>query len=234
MRFLMLTVVLLAARSSFALSGQQVIDAMDKVLMFEEGEIELSIVDRRSGAVRTTLETNVLYKKGRGTLMAFTAPAREKGKKVLMVAQNMWMSVPGVSRPVRVSGKDSFMGTSFSNNDMMDFSKSDDYECTIADSTDSSYTVEMKSASKTVSYPRIVAVVSRTFLPIHQDLYTLSGNRIKTITFSDVKQLAGRLRPSVFTVRDMLTQGNQTDVVFRAMTPRTVSESVFSPDNLSR
>src|SRR5512137_3171613 len=146
--------IIALAASAFGRTGQEIVDAMDKVLMFDEGSIEISVVDRRGGTVRTTLEATALYRKDRGTLMEFTAPAREKGKRVLMVGTNMWMSVPGVSRPVRVSGKESFMGTSFSNNDLMDYAKGNDYTSTLVDSTDTSYTVEMRSASKTVSYPR--------------------------------------------------------------------------------
>jgi len=230
----LLAAVLALAAPALGRTGQEIVDAMDKVLMFDEGAIEVSIIDRRGGTVRTTFEATALYKKDCGTLMEFTAPAREKGKKVLMVGTNMWMAVPGVSRPVRVSGKESFMGTSFSNNDLMDYSKGNDYVSTVTDSTDTSFTVEMKSASRTVSYPRIVAQVSRAYLPIRQDLYTLSGNLIKVVEFTQVKQLAGRQRPSVYTMRDVLTQGNETAVVFRSMTAKAVDESAFSPDNLTR
>ena len=38
------------------------------------------------------------------------------------------MASPSVSKPVRLSGKDSFMGTSFTNDDLMNFDKGDDYD----------------------------------------------------------------------------------------------------------
>lgn len=212
----------------------EIVKRVDQVMMLEEGNIDMSIVDIKNGKIRTTMQVEVLYKKDKGTLMTFTSPAREKGKKILMVGTNMWMAVPGVSKAIRVSGKESFMGTSFSNNDLLDYDKENDYKSTITSQNDTFWILEMKATNPAVSYPRIIAKISKDYLPIKWELFTLSGNLIRVINFSEPKQLAGKLRPSVLTVQDMIAKGNETKVIMNSMEKRNVNEGLFSPQSLVR
>lgn len=47
------------------------------------------------------------------SLMKITAPARDKGKKILLNGDNLWMFMPDISRPIRLSAKENFMGSTF-------------------------------------------------------------------------------------------------------------------------
>lgn len=57
---------------------------------------------------------------------------------------------------------------------------------------------------------------------------------IKTMEFTDVRDIGGKLRPSVFVIKDALTRGSETRVVIEDMKSRAVNPGVFSPQNIGR
>jgi outer membrane lipoprotein-sorting protein len=234
-RIIFAAMLLALAQASFALTADEVTDAVDRNLTFNEGEMDISMHDYKQGRLIKELYAHIVFKKDKGTLMTFTRPPRERNKQILLIKDNMWMSVPGVSRPVRLSGKDSFMGTSFSNRDLMDYDMHNDYKSAILEENDREYKLELVATNRNVPYPRIVMwVEKKNLLPTRQELYALSGNLIKTMAFTDVKDLGGKLRPALMTVRDVLTQGNETRVLFESMENKPVNESVFSPQRLGK
>ena len=221
--------------SASARDASQIIKAVDDNLTFDEGVMKAKMIDKKAGGAAKEFDMEIRFKKGTGTLMEFTAPARERGKKVLLAGDNMWMYVPGLSRPVRLSGRDSFMGTSFSNRDLMDYEMDNDYVSTVLSENDSEYKIELKATNKNVSYPRILMWVDKSrLLPTKQELYTVSGNLIKTMTFSDVKDFDGKARPSLMTISDVLTAGSETRVIISRMSSEKIPAATFSPQNLAR
>ncbi|MBN1823379.1 MAG: outer membrane lipoprotein-sorting protein [Endomicrobiales bacterium] len=234
-RFFIWALLFCFAPNLHAMSAQDIVKAVDDNLTFREGEMNVSIIDYKNGKFTKKLVAEVQFKKDSGTLMEFTDPPREKNKRILLVKDNMWMFVPGISRPVRLSGKDSFMGTSFSNRDLMDYDLSNDYVSKLLEGTENEYRIEMNATNKSVTYPKIImSVEKKRLLPVKQELYTLSGNLIKTIEFSKVRDLGGKLRPSVYLVKDVLTSGNETEVVFNSLKYKKIRESIFSPQNMVR
>ncbi|MFQ3675531.1 MAG: outer membrane lipoprotein-sorting protein [Endomicrobiia bacterium] len=231
--FIMKNFVMTEIKSS--LSGNKIIETMDQKLTFDEGEMWITIEDMKNNVVTKTLKSRILYKKGKGTVMEFTFPAREKSKKILLVKDNMWLFVPGISKPVRLSAKDSFMGTSFSNRDMMDFELNNDYNAKILIETEKEYKIELSAINKNVPYPKVIVNIDKTtYLPIKQDLYTVSDNLIKTIIFSDIKDLNGKVRPTTIRVKDILMQGNETKVTLDKMLEKSVDVTNFLPQNITR
>lgn len=223
------------ACTSFCITADEIVKIIDDKLTFNEGEMDITMTDSKKGKETKRLEASIIFKKDKGTLVEFTNPARERNKKILMVKDNMWMYVPGISKPVRLSGKDSFMGTSFSNRDLMDFDMNNDYNSKISSETDKEYKLELHAVNKSVTYPKIIMTVDREqMLPIKQELYTVSGNLIKTMEFSELRDFNGKFRPSIFIVKDILTQGNRTKVVISSMTDKTINENIFSPQNMAR
>lgn len=233
--FITLLALAFAAPRAAAVTADEIIQSVDDNLTFNEGTMDISMTDVKRGATVKVMFAHVIFKKDRGTLMEFLRPARDKNKKILLIKDNMWMYVPGISKPVRLSGKDSFMGTSFSNRDLMDYDLHNDYTAQITSTTADRYVLDLRATNKNVPYARIVMhVEKKRLLPVRQELYSVSGNLIKTMEFSDVKDLGGKLRPSVFVIRETLTQGNETRVVMESMKEEKVDESIFSPQRLGR
>jgi outer membrane lipoprotein-sorting protein len=233
--FLTILLLIVLSTNLFCFTADEIVEMVDKNLMFNEGEMLISILDYKDGKLYKTLKTKIYYKKDKGTLMEFLEPAREKGKKILFVKDNMWLFVPSVSKPLRLSAKDSFMGTSFSNRDLMDYDLKNDYKAKILQETEKYYKLELTATNKNVAYPKVIMEVEKQHvLPTKEELYTLSGDLIKIIEFSELKNFSGKTRPSIIKVVDMLNQKNYTKVVLENLENKPIKDSMFLPQNFAK
>ncbi len=222
------------ASQARAEDAAEILDRLDASMAFTECEMRISFEDLKASGARRKLGADIVYAKDSGTLIAFTAPAREKGKKMLMIGDSMWMSVPGVSKPLRLSGKDAFMGTAFTNDDIMNFDKADDYSATITASDEGAWTLDLAARKKSLPYQRARIVVGRDFLPLRQELYLLSGELAKTIEFSEARDFGSKRRPSTMRVSDAMSRGAATIVRFESITEKSVDRSRLSPERFMR
>jgi outer membrane lipoprotein-sorting protein len=226
---LVTTLMMILGAQAFCQTAEEIVSSMDDAMNFPEGTMVLSFEDVKANGSGRKLEARVLYALDAGTLVEFVAPEREKGKRVLMIGDSMWMGSPSVSRPVRLSGKDSFMGTSFTNDDVMNLTKSDDYAARILSSSAEGWTLELTARKKTLPYPRMVVEVDRANLPMRMVMYALSGQEAKRLEFSDVRAFEGKARPSVMTIIDAMTAGNRTIVGFKSIKSGSVDRARLSP-----
>jgi|YelNatPaOPRAMG01_1025707.scaffolds.fasta_scaffold01873_11 outer membrane lipoprotein-sorting protein len=155
-----------------------------------------------------------VYSKGSTkSLMEIVFPARDKGKKILLLDNNLWMYVPDVSRPIRLSRNQSFMGSTFSNEDVSDSTWEDDYDPEITDEKGDKILLTLKAKRRDVAYKQIDMWVNKeTKVPIEGVYYGLSDKPIKKIYFFNVKEIAGLLRPLDMRMADLLEEGAYTDV----------------------
>ena len=135
------------------------------------------------------------------TLVRILAPARDRGTATLKVDQNIWNYLPKVDRTIKVpvammSG--SWMGSHFSNDDLVDSSRfSEDFSCSALERP------EGKSGFwllECIPNEDAVVVYSKTTLKIRADIliaeevsdYNERGELVRTMTLSDIDSINGR------------------------------------------
>lgn len=174
---------------------------------------KMSMETIRKGRTPIKFIYEIYSKGGTKALMEIVFPARDKGKKILLLENNLWMYIPDVSRPIRLSRNQSFMGSTFSNEDVSDSTWEDDYDPIITDEKGEMLLLTLKAKRKDVAYKQIDIWVSKeTRVPIEGIYYGLSNKPIKKVYFSNVKEIAGLLRPLDMRMVDLLEQGAYTDV----------------------
>jgi hypothetical protein len=232
---------LASAPAALCEDAGEVLGRMDAAMTFSECRMVVAFEDAKaSGGVRR-LGAEVWYANRAGTMIAFTSPPREKGKRILMIGDSMWMSVPGVSKPVRLSGKDAFMGTSFTNDDVMNFDKADDYSASFAGPGDGAaagasggWTLELAARKRSLPYQRSRISIGGDYLPTRQELFLLSGELAKTIEFTDPRDFGSKRRPSVMRVTDAMAKGSSTTIRFESIAEGPVDRAKLSPDRFMR
>lgn len=169
-------------------------------------------------------------------LMEITEPAREKGNKILLTQDNLWMYIPTVSRPIRLSRKQSFMGSAFSNEDLMNSTMADDYDPEIVDKKDDLYLLSAVGKRRDVAYARVeIWIHGVTKIPAEATYFGLSGKAIKKMEFSEVKPLAGRMRPSKMVMIDLLEEGASTEVDMKTLEAlKSIPDYMFDQSQLGR
>lgn len=230
--FLALSCLPLYAQAPGALGADAIVAEMDRRMAFGECAMVIRIDDVKADGKARSMSARVEYVRDVGTRIEFDEPARERGKRVLMRGSSMWMSSPAVSKPIRLSGKDTFMGTSFTNDDMMNLDKSDDYDAAILSSDDAGWTIVMTARSSGLPYAKIEARISRGFLPVSMTYYARSGRESKRVVFSEVRDFGGTLRPSVMTITDLMKPGDRSSVTFVDIRETAVDRSRLDPSSL--
>ncbi len=187
---------------------------------------------------RTPLKyTYLIYSEGSDrAVMNIIVPARDKGKKILLNGDNLWMYMPDVSRPIRLSRKQAFMGSTFSNEDLADSGWADNYDPEITQEKDGKILLVMKAKRNDVAYAKIeMWIMAGTKVPVEAVYYGLSGKAIKRMEFTNVKEIAGRLRPLDMKMHDLLEEGAYTEVKMLSMEElKSVPKHMFDATQLGR
>jgi outer membrane lipoprotein-sorting protein len=215
-------------------AAQEILRRMDRAMTFDECSMGVVFEDVKASGARRVLGAEVWYASAAGTLVVFGSPAREKGKRILMIGDSMWLGAPGLTKPVRLSGKDAFMGTSFTNDDVMNMDKDDDYEAAVLESGPEGWLLELKARRRELPYQRSRIRVGRDYLPTRQELFLLSGELAKTIEFSEPRAYGAKRRPSTFRVEDAMTRGASTTVRFERISEGAVDRSRLSPSGFMK
>src|SRR5258705_9711428 len=85
-------------------SAQLILERADQIRFPREGfQVDVSIRSTAPGKQIDTRKYRILTKGNENTVVMITEPAAEKGQMMLMKARDLWIFVPSVSQPVRLS-----------------------------------------------------------------------------------------------------------------------------------
>ncbi len=224
-------------------SADTLLATLDGNLTFDSraSRIEMTVVNPR----RTRVYEMRTW--GRGADQAaieYLAPARDKGTRMLRKGDELWMYLPTVERTQKISGhmlRQGMMGSDLSYEDLLGASKlRGAYEATVTgpETHDgrSVWRVEMTAKDDGVAYPKRVALVdTETGVPLEQELYALSGMKLKTWTMGDVKSYGERHFPMTMVITDHVKEGSSTTIRFTELEfGVTLDEEVFGMRWLER
>ena len=181
----------------------------------------------------------VLYtvKKGTDKVMAlFLDPPSEKGRSTLRLGENLWLYIPHVGKPLRITSLQAVVGGVFNNADLLRLDFSAEYDVERVDEEGEQYLLELKAKSRGVAYDRLKMWVDKTRkTPVKVEAYAASGLLIKTLHYSKVKDFGnGLVRPSQLETESPLYKGYKSVMLFSGIEPRSFSDEVFSLPHMSR
>lgn len=181
----------------------------------------------------------VLYtvKKGRDKIVAlFLDPPSEKGRATLRLGDNMWLYIPNVGKPIRITSLQSVIGGVFNNADILALDYSVEYNVERVEEAGSQYILSLKARTAAVAYDRLKMRVDKaTTLPVTIEAYAASGLLIKTLHYSDIKDFGGGIkRPSVLETDSPLYKGYKSVMLYSGIRARSFPDEVFTLNYLPR
>src|SRR5215475_4212099 len=109
-----------------------ILQKADEVRFPSQGfEVSVAIQTSERGQVTESREYKVLSKGNEDTIVMVTAPASERGQMMLMKGRDLWVFLPSVSQPVRLSLAQRLTGQ-VANGDIARANFSGDYTPTLA------------------------------------------------------------------------------------------------------
>lgn len=176
-------------------------------------------------------------KKGKDKIaLLYISPASEKGRATLRVGDNMWLYIPNVNKPVRITSLQSVVGGVFNNADIMQLEYSAEYDASFAEGTDKEYLLDLKAKNKTVAYDKLKMWITKDKNILRKvEAYSASGMLIKTLEFKEDKNFGGGLiRPSVIETYSPLYKGYRSFMIYQTIKKRQLPDEVFTLNYMGR
>ena len=226
---------LLSTSHAFALDGTEILKKVDANLQPESFESYRKLINiEPSGAKREFL----LYtlKKGNDKIVSlFLSPASEKGRATLRLGDNMWLYIPNVGKPVRITSLQSVVGGVFNNADIMRLDYSVEYNVQNIVDEKNEYVLDLKAKTTSVAYDKLKMWVDKKgVIPTKIECYAATGLLIKTLYFKEIKPFEAVLRPSVIETDSPLYKGYQSIIAYANVKKRVVADEVFTLEFLSK
>nr|VFJ45923.1 MAG: outer membrane lipoprotein-sorting protein [Candidatus Kentron sp. FM]VFJ46020.1 MAG: outer membrane lipoprotein-sorting protein [Candidatus Kentron sp. FM]VFK07051.1 MAG: outer membrane lipoprotein-sorting protein [Candidatus Kentron sp. FM] len=182
-------------------------------------------------------EFDVRVKNRTKSLVKYTAPLTARGKLLLMLEKNMWIYIPGTRRAIRISPQQQLLGQ-VSNADVARVVYSIDYRAeAMAEETwrdTDAYRVTLKPLGNS-PYGGIELFAAKSDCrPLQAAFYTLSGRLLKTISYHDYRDTAGRARPMRLEVEDAIKEGERTVMRYKDLQIVDTPDSWFQKNYLPR
>ncbi len=229
-------VFLVASSSVFAIDGNELLKKVDRNLQPESYEMYRKLINIEPDGSK---KEYVLYtvKKGPDKMVAlFLSPASEKGRSTLRLGDNMWLYIPSVGRPLRITSLQSVVGGVFNNSDILRLDYSAEYDATILEETADTYILNCKAKTSSVAYDRLkMEVDKKIIVPANIECYAASGMLIKTLYFKKIKDFGDNLlRPSVLETDSPLYKGYKSVMLYAKINKKKLADEVFTLNYLSR
>lgn len=168
------------------------------------------------------------------TVIKTLAPANERGVSLLMLGADLWTFLPDVSQPVRISPQQRLIGE-VSIGDVARANFSGDYRAVLLRQDEKHYVLELTALGEHVGYHRILYwVEKRGFGPAKAEFYAASGKLLKTCSYEDYRELAGRRRPSRLVMTDPWAQGRRSIVAYDRFDVGELPGRYFTKDHLKK
>ena len=192
-----------------------------------------------------TLELKSWTKGTEYAMVLITAPAREKGQSFLKVGREMWNWNPTISRTIKLPPSmlsQGWMGSDYTHDDMINQSsivvdythdiigeeKIEGREC---------YMIELiPKEDAPVVWGKIILWISKTdYMVLKSEYYDEDEYLVKTELGKEIRNMNGRILPSVYEIIPAEEEDQKTVVIFNNIEFNApISEGFFSIQNMKR
>ena len=219
--------------------ARSIVEKADQVRFPAEGfQVDIAITTTQPDKPAENWKYRVLSKGNENTVVMVTEPASERGQIMLMKGRDLWVFMPDVSQPVRLSLAQRLTGQ-VANGDLARANFAGDYNPKILRSetigNEQYQVLELTAVDRGVTYQRVVYWVNqKTFAPLKAEFYSLSNRLLKRCRYENYQTMLGKVRPTRLVMEDALRGNEQSILEYSAMKLRDLPDKVFTKDYLKK
>lgn len=219
--------------------AQEILRNADQIRFPKESfQVDISILSKRADQSTESRKYQVLSKGNDKTVVIVTEPAAERGQTMLMSGRELWVFLPNVSQPVRLSLAQRLTGQ-VANGDLARANFSGDYNPRILRTEtidgENYHVLELKAVDRGVTYQRVLYWVrQKNAYPHKAEFYSLSNRLLKTCRYENFQNMAGRIRPTRLVMDDALRAGEQSILEYNEMKLRDLPDKLFTKEYLKK
>jgi outer membrane lipoprotein-sorting protein len=207
-------------------SGSDVLKEIDKNLVLDKAIIYTTMIIHGRTGTRSIKSKNWIEGKDKA-FVEYTDPPREKGKKMLKLADQLWNYIPEpTDRIITISGhllRQSVMGSDLSYEDVTENRKLIDmYNAKVTGSEKindrNCYVVELTGKLEDITYySRKLWVDKERWLPLKEERYAKSGKPLKRSELLEVFRVENRWYPKRILYHDLMQNGDGTEYIIESI-----------------
>jgi outer membrane lipoprotein-sorting protein len=166
----------------------------------------------------------------------FLSPPSDKDRAMLRLGDNMWLYIPNVGKPVRITSLQSATGGVFNNADILRIDFGAEYNVAQLQDTLGEYLFSLKAKTNSVAYDRLrLWADKKTLLPTTIECLTEASMLIKTLHFKETKDFGGGIvRPSVIETDSPLYKGYKSIMIYAKIKRRPLKDEFFTINYMSK
>lgn len=219
--------------------ARSILEKSDQIRTPQEGyQVEVTINTAAPGQAPEVRKYRILSKGNENTVVQITEPASDRGQIMLMKGRDLWVFMPAVSQPIRLSLAQRLTGQ-VANGDLARSNFTGDYTPKIL-RTDTingepHYVLELTAVDRGVTYNKVIYWVKQSsFWPHRAEFYSLSNRLLKTARYENFQPMLGKPRPARLVMEDALRKGEESVLEYSGMKRRDLPDRVFTKDYLQR
>lgn len=204
----------------------------------ESFQVEVRVVSTVAGQAQEPRRYRILSKGVGNTIVLTLEPSSERGQNLLMKGRELWVFMPEVSQPVRLSLSQRLTGQ-VSNGDLARANFAGDYTPSLVGSEriegHDHYVLELVAAERGVTYPKVrYWVRASNHFPHKAEFFSASGRLLKVCRYEQFQPLGGRVRPTRVVMTDALKSGDESIVEYSLLRLVDLPDRTFSKEYLRR
>lgn len=219
--------------------AQEILRTADQIRFPNEGfQVDISILSKRADQSVEARKYQVLSKGNDKTVVIVTEPAAERGQTMLMSGRDLWVFLPNVSQPVRLSLAQRLTGQ-VANGDLARANFAGDYNPRLLRTEtidgENYHVLELKAIDRSVTYQRVLYwVKQKNSYPHKAEFYSLSNRLLKTCRYESFQNMAGKVRPTRLVMDDSIRAGEQSILEYNEMKLRDLPDKFFTKEYLKK
>lgn len=219
--------------------AKSILEKADQIRFPSDGfQVDIRIKSRQSDQSVETRKYQVLSKGNVNTIVMVVEPASERGQIMLMKGRDLWIFLPDVSQPVRLSLAQRLTGQ-VANGDLARANFAGDYTPQLirTDTIDGEkyYVLELTAADRGVTYQRVIYwIKQKNSWPYKAEFYSVSNRLLKTCKYENFQTMAGKIRPTRLVMEDALHKDEQSILEYESMKLRDLPDKVFTKEYLKK
>lgn len=218
------------------LSAESILEQVDKKLSPNSAESYKKLINIEPDGSKKEFLLYQVKKDKNKMVSLFLQPDSEKGRSTLRLDDNMWLYLPDVGKPIRITSMQSVVGGVFNNSDIMQLDFSAEYDIKAQKEENGHIVLDLKAKNESVAYDHLVMEVDKkTLTPTKIICYTSTDMLIKTLYYKDIKDFGGGIvRPAVIETDSPLYKGYKSIMVYGKMVERAFPNEIFTIENIGK
>lgn len=187
----------------------------------------VKITDVNAGKQQLS-EYEVSIKDNTTSLVEQTAPEKAKGRKMLMIGNDLWLYTPDIKKPIRISLAQKLTGEA-SNGDITKTDFLNDYSPAILEKNSKFIKLQLNSVNKNTTYDKIIYHISASdYRPLKAEFMAKSGKQLKTAYYENFKKIKNKLILTEVKIVDAIRNNKFSVIKYDKFESKKLDDSLFN------